>query len=62
MDADQYRRNAAACLRMAQELSNPDDKTVLLDMASSWLRLALQSEKNYQADLTYETPIFRVVH
>jgi len=28
----------------------------LIDMATSWLKLAEQAEKNSRTDLTYETP------
>jgi hypothetical protein len=38
--AEKYRQHAAACLRLAQLLSTPDDRTVLVQMAAAWQRLA----------------------
>ena len=42
--ADQYKRRAAECVRMAENASNPDDKSKFLQMADSWLRLAAKAE------------------
>ena len=38
--AERYRQYAADCLRLAQSISTPHDKTVLVQMAAKWLRLA----------------------
>ena len=38
--ADQYRRYAAECIRVAQQIQNPTDKSMLLQMAEMWIRLA----------------------
>jgi hypothetical protein len=54
MRADLYRRYALECLGFAGEMADPSCKTVLLDMAQSWLKLAEQAEKNAKADLVYE--------
>jgi hypothetical protein len=54
--SQQYRTNAAECFAMARELTDPQKRVILLDMASCWLRLARQAEKNRQVDLVYETP------
>jgi len=54
--AQQYLANAAECLAMAKEMTDPQKSLVLLDMASCWLKLAGQAEKNSRLDLVYETP------
>jgi len=51
-----YRRYAAECVRMAKQAVDPRSKGTLIDMASVWLRLADQAEKNSLADLAYEAP------
>jgi hypothetical protein len=42
--AKDYRRYAAECLRIAQTISSPTEKNVLLHMAETWRRLASQIE------------------
>jgi hypothetical protein len=42
--AEDYRRHASECIRLAQNAQNPGDKALLLRMAESWLRLAEQAE------------------
>lgn len=37
---DDYRRRAAECLALAQQIANPDDKAKMLEMAEAWRRLA----------------------
>ena len=57
MDSSQrYLANAAGCLEMARDMMDPQQRLVLLDMASCWLKLAQQAEKNSRLDLVYETP------
>jgi hypothetical protein len=56
MAKQDYRDNAAACLRLANEATNPSARVALFRMAESWLRLHEQATKNAQLDLTYETP------
>jgi hypothetical protein len=51
-----YRARAAACLRRANETTNPDQRAALLEMAFAWMRWQEQAEKNAQADVIYETP------
>ena len=46
--ADEHRRHASACVRLAQQAQNPSDKARLLRMAESWLRLAEQAEDREQ--------------
>lgn len=38
--ADEYRRYAMECLRLAHDASDPDDKARLLQMAQAWHDLA----------------------
>lgn len=42
--AEQYRRYAAECVRVAQETTNAADKAMLLQMAETWRRLADRAE------------------
>jgi hypothetical protein len=42
--AEDYRRYAAECLRLAQRFRNQAEKTMLLQMAETWRRLAEQRE------------------
>ena len=54
--ADEYRRNAADCLRMAERTADLAARATLLDMAQSWRVLAEQAERNSTNDVVYETP------
>jgi hypothetical protein len=38
--AEMYRQHAADCVRLAQSVSGPEDRTLLMEMAAMWLRLA----------------------
>ncbi len=38
--AEEYRRYAAECIRVAQQTKNSSDKAMLLDMAQKWRALA----------------------
>jgi hypothetical protein len=42
--AEAYRRNAADCIRVAQQIHSPSDKVLLLDMAQKWQALAERIE------------------
>jgi hypothetical protein len=42
--AADYRRYASECVRLAQIISNPTEKGVLLQMAETWRRLANEIE------------------
>jgi hypothetical protein len=48
--AETYRRYAAECLRMSHQRSDPDAKTVLVQMATMWIKLAEIAEKNGSTD------------
>jgi hypothetical protein len=43
--AEQLRRYATECVRVAQQIDNPIDKATLLQMAKVWLNLAEMAEK-----------------
>ena len=42
--ADQYKRRAAECIRMAERADNAEDKDLLMQMAQTWMRLAEKAE------------------
>jgi hypothetical protein len=42
---DRYRQLAAECVRIAQQISNPTDKTLMLEMAEVWRQLAERPAK-----------------
>src|SRR5207244_3231178 len=46
MAADEYRRHAAECLRIAEDVINSQSRNLLIHMSQSWLRLAHQYEQN----------------
>jgi hypothetical protein len=43
---DEYRRYAAECLRIAQQISDPKEKGRLLDMAQKWRELAERAKRD----------------
>ena len=43
--ADEYRRLAAECFRLAQRVSEPGDRDLLVQMAVHWRELAVKAEK-----------------
>jgi len=45
-----YRQYAAECVRQAQSEDTPEDKTIMLNVALAWLRLAQQTEAPEQID------------
>jgi hypothetical protein len=42
--AQEHRRNAAECVRIAKQTQDPNAKALLLTMADSWLKLAQEQE------------------
>ena len=44
MSIDRYRQYAADCVRQAQSEDTPEDRTIMLNVALAWLRLAQQTE------------------
>jgi hypothetical protein len=43
--AEEYRRYAAECLRVAHQSNDPNDKSLLLEMAQRWRELADRVER-----------------
>jgi hypothetical protein len=56
MAKEDYRDNAAQCLRLASDATNQSTRASLLRMAEAWHRLHDQAERNALSDLSYETP------
>jgi len=54
--ADEYRCNAADCIRIAERTTDLAARAELLEMARGWQALAGQAERNSRTDLVYETP------
>ena len=54
--SDDYRFNALNCLAIAEQITDPGTKALLIAMARSWYVLADQAERNSKLDLVYETP------
>jgi hypothetical protein len=46
--AEEYRRTAWDCLKLAEATSNPQTSAAMLDLAQEWVRLAEQAEQNDQ--------------
>ncbi len=42
--AQEYRRQAAACLEVAERMSLNADRALMLEMAQQWLELARKAE------------------
>jgi hypothetical protein len=52
-----YRQYAADCVKQAQSESSNGDKTILLNVALAWLRLARQNEELAEADSPPTAPV-----
>jgi hypothetical protein len=46
---DEYRRHADECVRAAQMVNDPVDRTLLLQMAQAWRHLAQRAEAQKKA-------------
>jgi hypothetical protein len=44
VSVERYRQYAATCVRQAQDEATSEDKSILLNVALAWLRLAQQVE------------------
>lgn len=40
MDPEQYRRNARRYLARARQMTCPENRAIMIDLASRWMRLA----------------------
>jgi hypothetical protein len=43
--SEEYRRHAEACLRILENITDPKERLLMIDMAQTWLRLAREAEK-----------------
>ena len=53
---EEYRRQAAECVRLAEQTNDPMTKLTYVGLARAWLGLADLADKNDHTDLVYETP------
>ena len=53
---EQYRQYALDCLCLANTTNDLSTKTLLVDMAQAWVKLAEQAAKNAEAGAVYEKP------
>lgn len=60
VNVSRYRQYAADCVRQAQSEETAEDRSILLNVALAWLRLARQSEEEPSPSLVplAETPEF----
>ena len=55
--ASDYRKRADECTALAQSVRTPSQRTMLLHIADTWLRLARDAENNEQgARMTWAVP------
>ena len=40
MDPEEYRRNARRYLARARQMTSPENRAILIDLAARWMRLA----------------------
>ena len=52
MDAATYRRKAEQYFTFAQQMSNPDSKAALIDVAAHWMEMAEQATQSEHSDNT----------
>jgi hypothetical protein len=50
VSSNEYRRNAAECLRVSALIGDPDSRRVLTSVAEAWNRLADQAENKAKAE------------
>jgi len=51
--SDDYRFNALNCLAIAEQITDPGTKALLIAMARSWYALAGQADRNSKLDLCF---------
>ena len=51
-----YLAAAEDCIRLAGQVFDPNRKLSLIDLASTWMRLAQQADKGDQSDVVYGPP------
>jgi hypothetical protein len=55
MPSNEYRRNAAECLRVCAEVKDAESKRILASVAEAWMRLATRAETNRKSETTNMT-------
>jgi hypothetical protein len=50
MNAEEYRREAERYLRSAHQMTDPNARALLIDVAARWMLLAEQAEQNQRLD------------
>jgi hypothetical protein len=55
---NRYRQYAADCVRQAQDEDTPEDKTIMLNVALAWLRLAQQNHSSDPGEIPPAAPEF----
>ena len=55
---NRYRQYAPDCVRQAQDEGTPEDKTIMLNVALAWLRLAQQSHASDLGEIPPAAPDF----
>jgi hypothetical protein len=55
MAMNEYRRRAVECLLLADDITDPKNKLLLVAMAQAWLKLAQRAEENLTPDFINET-------
>ena len=48
--AEEYKQYAVECVRIAQLVTNPDERMHLLEMAQKWRELAERAEREPEPD------------
>jgi hypothetical protein len=54
MAINEYRRHAAECLSIVDDVTNPENRMLLIAMAQAWLKLARRVEQDPSADIWIE--------
>ncbi len=52
----EYRRQAAECVRLAEQAEDLATKLTYVGLARAWIGLADLADKSDQTDIVYETP------
>jgi len=50
MDAEQYRRKAEQYFTFAHQMSDPNAKAAVIDVAAHWMEMANQAEQSERLD------------
>jgi hypothetical protein len=53
---EEYRRQAAQCVRLAEQANDLTTKLTYVGLARAWIGLADLADKSDHTDIVYETP------